>query len=246
MFLRICALYFWYLLVIGWLEYFPTKGMTFPIRTTGIGLVLSTTVVAPIGEELIIRYWLYGKRSAFRIAYFFSFLLYITILVYKIYDEVGNTVLMYSMFLSLIFSGFFLGCSLRLWNVKKPRIINIFNTLSRSWLVFGIMLFCFLIAHVQSISDVNFFYLQGYLPGAYIATYAAKKYGIRFSIFMHILNNTLALNISIANVYAIENIEQGYFYFLFPACVLLLGVYHYWVYRLEKNPEYTPRLWFPN
>ena len=246
MFLRICAVYFWYLLVIGWLEHVPTNGAALPASIAGIGLVLSTTIAVPIGEELVMRYWLYGKRPTLRIGYLFSFLAYIAVLAYKIYYEVGNTVPIYVTFLSLVFLGLFLGYLLRTGSVNVTKIINIFDALSRSWLMFGIILFCFLIAHAQSISDVSFFYLQSYLPGAFIITYAAKKYGIKLSILMHIINNTLALNISIANVYVFENIEQGYFYLLFPVCVALLGVYHYWIYRLKKNPEYTPRLWFPN
>ena len=205
----------------------PINGINFPTSITGIGLILSTMVIAPIGEELVIRYWLYGKRPAFRVGYLFSFLVYMVVLVYKIYYEIGNTALMYLIFLSLVFLGWFVGYLVYIRNINKTKIANIFDVLSRSWAMFGVMLFYFLIAHAQSISDVSFFYLQSYLPGAFIITYAAKKYGIKLSILMHIINNTLALNISIANVYVVENIEQGYFYLLFPVCVALLGVYQY-------------------
>ena len=244
--LRLLAIYFWYSLVQGWLNYQHSNLFSPELSLKGLLVILGVVVFSPVAEEYLVRYWIYGKQKMLRSGLFFGFLFFVGIVTGRLSGLLSPEIfkdwsVVSSFGLGLIVCAIFWGM-----RITNTRLVNTFERLKYSWVVFIAMCVLFFLYHLPRLSWFDLDFIITYWMGALSLTYVAKRYGMALAIFIHMIHNALIITKNIEMLNSFGDIERDYFYFLFPACVVLLGVYHYWIYRLRKNPEYTPRLWFPN
>lgn len=244
--LRLLAIYFWYSLVQGWLNYEEFNLLSPELSLRGLWVILSVVIFSPVAEEYLVRYWLYGKKKILRSGLFFGFLFFSGVVIGRLSGLLSSEIFK-DWSVALSFGLGSIVCVI-FWSRRttNTRLVNAFDRLKHSWLVFTAMCVFFFLYHLPRFSWFDLDFVVTYWIGALSLTYVAKRYGMALAIFLHMIHNALIVTRNIEILDSFGDIDRDYFYILFPTCFILLGIYHYWIYKLEKNPGYTPRLWFPN
>ena len=241
MFLYLCAFYFWFLLIQAVLQH----GWPEPVSLTFQNLVdlkdiIVAVFLASIIEELLFRYWVYGRKTRLRIGFFIGFGLTLVLNALTLIIGSREGWLSWVEFLGIpLFS---LSISLALPNSESyDKIVTYFNRLNRSWIFFGAMVFLFALAHLQRFEDAFYFgFWWHFLSGGALITYFAKCYGIGLAIVVHMLTNSIITLGLVRRYHTLGLMHRDYFYLLFPISIALILVYHWWIRRLQKDPEFRP------
>ena len=246
MFLRLLSIYFWYLLIQSWLSYEHVSFLSPEFSPEGLLTILKVVLIFPVIEEYLVRYWLYGNNRLLRNGFFCGFVCFVVAVAGRLGNIFGPQLLTDWTVVLPFVVGAITTILLQYLQANSIFFTNIFDKLKHNWFVFAGMCAFFIAYHLPRLEWFDLDFVGVYWMGAVGLTYIAKRYGLAFTVFTHILYNALALSADITVADVLGNIDRSYFYLLFPTCLVLLGVYHYWIYRLKKNSEYTPRLWFPN
>lgn len=163
---------------------------------SGLGFFI-TVIFAPITEEIIFRYWAYGKNLRLQFAFLFTFILYIIIdfiqdFIYPIFyfSKIIEINLIFRNML-VIFIGLLIFYYFKKINFKVP---NFFSKFTQTRFTFLLILFIFEGVHWYNV-DFNYEYLPTYLIGfiaSYLITRNARELGIYFAILIHIAYNITA------------------------------------------------------
>ena len=240
MFLRILSVYFWYSLIRSWFEYDHAGWLSSTNGFQGFYLVVMTIVVAPIIEECLIRYWLYGKNNSLRLGFFIGFCLNTISQGYQILFGFSTAqIAMVDFWSVIIFSGL-LALIFYRKKVHFAYLISLFDRLSRSLIVFGLVCVYFVLYHLPRVEALGIDFILAYVFGSVVITYVAKRFGIALAILVHMLFNAIAITIDIEILSLLNGVSRIYYYVGLVASLFLLIIYHYWIYHLRKSPDFNP------
>lgn len=247
MFLKAVTYYFLYLLVRGLLSYWHFGPFYLPPLGWDLFNIIDIILFFPVLEELTVRYWLYGKNNYLRVGFFISFLLQIVATILESAIQLNLSVYGgnkgYGLFIYAALVAIGWVCAAILIKTKQinvNRLILFLNKLKDSWITFVLLVIYDVAYHLQSLNFIDFYEVQRQVIGATILVYVAKKYGMPLAIFVHILNNILAVSVSIENFDILGITDRMYFYLTFPLSLWFLWLFQQWQKKLRQNPNFDP------
>ena len=164
-----------------------------PYTVTTLGS-FATIIFAPITEEIIYRYWAYGKNIQLQFSLFITFLLFISVDFYQnfIHDFLNitkdsdiNGMFRHTL---VILIGLIIYYFIKKYNFTIP---SFFSKLTKSTFVYLSIIFLFAITHLYK-KELNYDNLFSYIDffiASYLLTRHAKDYGIFYAILLHIAMN---------------------------------------------------------
>lgn len=168
-----------------------------PYNLTLLGSFV-TILFSPVTEEIIYRYWAYGKNIRLQFSLFITFILYNIIDFIQIYifdflnfseNHSFNGIIKNIL---VILIGFILFFFIKKYNY---RISNFFIKLTQSRLTYIFIILLFALAHLYD-TELNYENSKVYLDyfiSSYLVTRHARDYGIYFAILIHIAMNAIAV-----------------------------------------------------
>lgn len=152
-----------------------------------------TVIYGPITEEIIYRYWAYGKNIQLQFAIFFTFILYnlidfiqfLNFDILNISEDIDINVVIKNSLVILV--GLFLYLFIKKTNYNIP---SLFETIIRSRLTFLFIIILFEYVHLIKYEDI-FDFVQSIFV-SYLITRHARDYGIYYAMLIHALHNSLA------------------------------------------------------
>lgn len=199
-------------------------------------------VIAPITEELIFRYWAYGKNIQLQFSIFIIFILYIIIDIVQTFVSpilyiTSNIYINYSIKIcSMLTLGLILYCLFKRINFKIPEFFIKFKD---SKLCFYFVVFIFAIVHLygENLSNNNLDDYLDYFISSYLITKHAKYIGIFAAILIHMVKNSIFVLSEIIFIRnAAKNLVSNQLiltYFVIATAVTLIYFFH--VYKKRTN-----------
>lgn len=233
---RLFSLFFWFWLFQTLFVFYFFTPLEFPLSWSGLIPILQIALVGPIAEELVFRYWLYGKRTSLRLGLFVSFLFTLLAASFDLLARERFS-LNVSSFFVITGLGVLLGYTV-FRKVEPSSLIRFFDRLSRSWAAFIVIVLLFEIYHLRSLDDWSRVFKWSTLLNSFMFTYLAKKYGLRMAMLAHGIVNSLSIQYSIQGYHDAGLIDREYFYFLLPINFGLILCYYWWLNRVEKKQQH--------
>ena len=158
----------------------------------------SSLIIASVSEELIFRYWAYGKNIKLQFSLFLSFLSYLLIDIIEafIYPILSFTNNVYTngniKALTVLLIGVTVYRIIYNYNFEIPKWFRGFTTSNFSYLF---IIFIFALVHVygKEFLEYDYYDYSIYICLSYIITKHAKLFGVSYSILIHIVINSIAL-----------------------------------------------------
>lgn len=200
--------------------------------------LFSIVLIAPITEEIIFRYWIYGKNLELKFGFFISFIIYLLIDMFEyyyidiqlynineyIYGNVRN--------IMVIFLGLIVYYFIRKINFNVPLL---YQKIIQSNCIFILNILIFEGIHRYTYTDNLDIFVSIFV--SYIITRHARDYGMIYAILIHISYNSLA---SLSDTLILRNSTSGlvsdrllYFYVL----IAIICVIVYSIHILKAKPN---------
>ena len=180
---------------IGLLYFIPGEIDSLTEYDLSITAIFFSVIFAPFSEEIIYRYWAYGKNILLQFSLFITFIIFIitdllqSFVFYNLFQFTtsNNTNAILRNCIMLLIA-LFLYVLIR----KSGYIIpSFFYKIIQSGYTFYFIIFTFTIGHLYH-TEFNIDNLYNYLSYfilSYLITRHAREYGIYFAIFFHFVNN---------------------------------------------------------
>jgi hypothetical protein len=201
-----------------------------------------TVLIAPIIEELNIRYWLYGKNKYLRVGFLVSFVLCILITSYKLLSYNPITTGRFYIYIIITLVGVLVTLYLYLKQKNTTRVIQWVNLFNQKWITCILMIAYFVVYHLYGLDQLTWEYIGlHHLISTTVITLVARKYGILSSILVHMMINAVAQTAFISLLNEVGRVSIKYYYLSFAPSIMFILINLWLLHQLHKDKDFDVR-----
>lgn len=223
---------------------YPPEFKIAPIDHIGILPFFDVVLYGPIIEEIIFRYWAFGKNIKLQFSILHCFIIYILLTIFQpskfiIVPFIENNIYYRNYIIDSFI--FIVGIIVYLIIKQNKSMIPVFFTkFIKSKLTFALIVFLFAAVHFVD-KPIDIYYLYEYIEAiivSYLLTKNAQLFGLKYSILLHMLLNTLAFSSNAIFLHNAKNSLESKQQLIAYSSLSLIFLIMY-VFNISKAKYYT-------